>query len=297
MGSFRAVALAGVIPWIPAVPPVPPLPEVAPACMAASLQPDFFVQGATGSLAGGVALTNRGAAPCSLLGHVSVRFLDGSDPAGLTQYALKPIPADPGVPLPSLRALQPRQAAFVGIWWSNWCGDAAPTRIGFTLPTGEELVFPLGASARCDAPSAPSTLGVRPTEPRAPQKPPGSRLPLEADIVEKERSGPKLIPTVHGRRGRLATFHVALTNVSRHPFRFGPACPLYVEGTGLGLPHELHVLNCRPVGVVTPGARVVFEMRIRVPRHAPLGRDSLTWELAPTLELPPFAGGVIVVTR
>jgi hypothetical protein len=297
MGSFRALALASVIPWIPAVPPAPPVPPVAPPCTAASLESDFFVQGATGSLAGGVALTNEGVAACSLLGPVTVRFLDGSDPSGLMQYQLKPDPVDPGVPLPALGALQHGQSAFVAVWWSNWCGDSRPTRIGFTLPSGEELVFPLDKSSRCDAPSAPSTLGVGQPAPRAPQPLPASRLPLRAEIVETFRQGPKVIPGVRARRGGVARFRVALTNVSRRPFRFGRTCPTYEEGTGLDKPRELHVLNCRPVGVMAPGARVVFEMRVRVARDARLGRTSLTWELAPDTYLPPFAGGLLVVSR
>ncbi len=297
MGLLRSAALAGVIPWLPAVPPAMPVPPDAPPCVAASLAADFEVQGATGSLAGGVILANGAGAPCSLLGPVTVRFLDGSDPAGLTPYPLEPDPPDAGVPLPSLRALGPGEAAFVRVWWSNWCGDPAPTRIGFRLPSGDELTFPLSRSARCDAPAAPSTLGVGAPEPRASQPSLASRLPLAAAIVEQRAAGPKLIPTAYGRRGGTAVFHVALRNLSRRRFRFGPACPTYVEGTGLELPSELHLLNCRPVDTINPGERVVFEMRIRVPAAVPLGRNPLTWTLAPASYLPPFAGGVIVVRR
>ena len=119
MGLLRSAALAGVIPWLPAAPPATAVPPVAPPCVEASLATDFGVQGGTGSLAGALSLTNRGAVPCSPLGSVTVRFLDGSDPAGLTRYALSPNPPEPGVPLPSLRALQPGQAAFVRVWWKN----------------------------------------------------------------------------------------------------------------------------------------------------------------------------------
>jgi hypothetical protein len=70
-----------------------------------------------------VSLTNRGVTARSVLGSVTVPFLDGSDPAGLTQHALSPDRPDPGVPLPSLRVLQPGEAAFVRVWWSNWRGD------------------------------------------------------------------------------------------------------------------------------------------------------------------------------
>jgi Protein of unknown function (DUF4232) len=297
MGLLRSAALAGAIPWLPAVPPAAPVPPVAPPCVAASLAANFGIQGATGSLAGGVSLTNRGLTACSMLGSVTVRFLDGSDPAGLTQHALSPDRPEPGVPLPSLRALQPGKAAFVRVWWSNWCGDPAPTHIGFMLPSGDELTFPLSGSARCDAPSAASTLGFGAPEPLAPQPSHASRLPLAAELVEQWAVGPKPIATAHWRRGATAVFYIGLRNVSRRRFRFGPTCPTYVEGTGPGLPSELHVLNCRAVGALSPGEQVVFEMRVRVPATAPLGRNPLIWTLAPASYLPPIADGVIFVRR
>jgi hypothetical protein len=181
------------------------------------------------------------------------------------------------------------------VWWSNWCGDPAPTRIGLMLRSSTELTFPLSGQARCDAPSAPSMLGFGGPEPRAAQPGPATRLPLAAEIVERQAVGPKLTPTAHGRRGGTAIFHVALRNESHRLFRFGPTCPTYVEGMGLELPSELHLLNCRPVGTISPGERVVFEMRIRVPATTPLGHDPLTWTLAPASYLPPLAAGVIVV--
>ena len=107
----------------------------------------------------------------------------------------------------------------------------------------------------------------------------------------------KPIGTPHWRRGATAVFYLGLRNVSRRRFRFGPMCPTYVEGAGLGLPGELHLLNCRPVGTLSPGERVVFEMRVRIPATAPLGRDGLIWVLAPASYQPPLAVGAIFVRR
>ena len=296
MRMLRAATLASVIPWLPVIAPAAPLPPVASPCTAAGLHAELSLQGATGSLAGGVVLTNRGASPCSLLGRIEVRFLGGSDPAGVVRSALAPDRPDPGVPLPSLRAPRPGQSAFAGLWWSNWCGHPAPTRLALRLPYGEELDLPISdGGPRCDAPGSPSSLGVRQLEPRPTQPKPSTRLPLAAAIVEHEHIGPKVIPLVRGRRGGTAVFHVALTNTSRRPFRFG-SCPVYVEGTGLDEPPELYVLRCRPAGTIQPDASVVFEMRIRIPRGARLGQHPLTWELGPATYLPPFAGGVLAVT-
>lgn len=117
-------------------------------------------------------------------------------------------------------------------------------------------------------------------------------MPFTAAIVEQLPEG---VPGVTGSRGQTVTFHVKVTNRSARPFRFGNPCPNYVEGSGSGQPTEVHVLNCRPVGAIAAGASVVFEMRIRVPDSAPIGRDALTWALAPATYEPPSASGVLLV--
>jgi hypothetical protein len=297
MQLLRAAVVAGVIPWIPAIPRAAPVPPIAPTCRSAALEARLGLQGATGSLAGGVSLTNRAGEPCSLRGRVAVRFLDGSDPAGVDLTTFAPQQPEPGVSIPSLRALRRGESVFVRIWWSNWCGEPSPTKLGLRLPSGDVIDLALGTGApRCDAPARPTSLAVGRAEPRPARPRPSTRLPLAARIVEQDRLGAKVIPSVHGRRGRSAVYHVALTNRLSRAFHFGASCPIYAEGTGLDQPVELHVLNCRVVGTMEPGSRVVFEMRIRIPRGLSPGRHALTWELAPASYLPPFAGGTIVVT-
>jgi hypothetical protein len=299
MRWVSTVLVTGVIPWISAAPPPAPVPPVAPKCRAAQLDFNLELQGATGSSAGGVLLRNRGPSPCSLLGRVEVRLLDGSDPSGVEVTKLAPERPEPGIPSPSLRALRPGEHAFVRIWWSNWCGDPPPTKVGLRLPAGDQVVLRhIPLVPRCDAPDGPSTIGVgRPASWVGGSPAPSTRLPLSASIVENKAFGPKVIPLVHGRRGHTAVYHIALTNTSSRPFHFGAACPTYVESVDLDTGSELHVLNCRPVGTMRPAARVVFEMRIRVPPGVRPGKHPLTWELTPASYLPPFAGGVIMVTR
>jgi hypothetical protein len=288
--------LAAVVPWVAAVPPAPVAPRTDRPCAAGSLRAELGLQGATGSLAGGVVFTNRGPRPCSLLGPVRAQLVGGRDRAGVRLRAAPAEPSQPGVPHPWLRALRTGDSAFLRIWWSNWCGRPRPAALGVAVG-GLSFRLPLQGTARCDAPGAASTLSVGPLEPRAPQPLPSSRLPLAAAIVEQLELGPKTVPGIRGRRGHSAVYHVALTNTSPLPFRFGKACPAYAEGTGLGLPVELHVLNCHPVREIRPRQTIVFEMRIRVPSSAPLGRDALTWTLAPATYEPPFAGGVVLVGR
>ena len=295
MHRLRAAAVAGVIPWIPAVPPAQPVPRLAPPCRAAALRAELGLQGATGSLAGGVVLTNRGRSVCSLRGNPRARFLDGVDPSGVERTALPAFDRPSGTPHSSLRALHPGESAFVRLWWSNWCGRPSPMRLALTV-SGAEFDLRVDGSSRCDAASAPSTLAVGPLETRELQPRTGSQLPLSAAIVDELHLGPKAVPGVRARAARTAVFHVGLTNTSSSPYRFGATCPSYVEGTGLGERTESHLLNCRPVGAIGPGETAVFEMHVRVPGRA-TGRIPLTWTLAPATYLPPFAGGVIVVLR
>jgi len=223
-----------------------------------------------------------------------VRFLDGSDPAGVKPAALPSRRPDVGAVYPSLRALRHGESAAVEIWWSNWCGSPSPTKLALELSTGT-LVLPVDFSSRCDAPKISSTLSYGPLQPVAEQPNRASRLPLAAEIME-QLPGLKHVPGVRGRPGGTAVFHIVLTNTSGRPFRFGADCPTYVEGTGLDEPSQLHVLNCRPVALIGPRQSVVFEMRIRVPANA-TGSIALTWTLAPTTYEPPFVGGVILVER
>jgi hypothetical protein len=294
MHRLRVVAVAGVIPWIPAVPPASVVPPLAAPCAVSSLHASLELQGATGSLAGGVILTNRGARPCSLLGPIRARFLGGVDRSGVRTTALARLRPEPAT-YPSLRSLRTGESAFVDIWWSNWCGTPPPARLALTLPAGE-LQLRVEGSARCDTPGRPSTLGVGPLQPRALPPPRGSHVPLAATIVDELHLGPKQVPGTRARAGGSAVFHVSLTNTSNQTFRFGATCPAYVEGTGLDQPAQLHLLNCHAVPTIPAGMTIVFEMRVRVPPKAS-GRIPLTWTLAPETEQPPFAGGVILVER
>lgn len=279
------------------------MPPVAPACHAAQLAAHLELQGATGSTAGGILFRNIGSQPCSLLGTVRVRLLGGSDPAGVELTgATTPYRSSPGVPAPLMRSIHHGEHAFVQIWWSNWCGEPRPTRMEARLPSGDAIVLsPIPLVPWCNSPGAPSTLWVGRPGPWIAGATPSTRLPLTAAIVEHKAYGAKVIPLVRGRQNQTAVYHVALTNTSGRPFRFGARCPKYVETPGFDpkteepIASDLHLLNCRPAGALAPGAHVVFEMRIRVPRRLHLGSQPLTWTLAPASYLPPFAGGVLQV--
>src|SRR5207247_6073377 len=74
--TAAAAASSGpVIPWLDQRPvQAAAHPPLAPPCSARELHAHLFLQGATGSLVGGVDFTNAGSSPCSLLGWPQVTF-------------------------------------------------------------------------------------------------------------------------------------------------------------------------------------------------------------------------------
>jgi len=286
-------------------------PPLAPPCRAGQLRAQLFLQGATGSLVGGVELTNAGSVPCALLGWPRLSFTGAA--VASTRWRVKRLarsPEPPDVladPPGSLRALAPGKTASVALFWSNWCGPGSqpaggpgqpPDGLRLGLRSGTTLVVPLTQAPRCDAPQDPSTLSVAPFTPTARRLPASSRLPLKVAIV-----GPRPVKIKPGlrafraRRGELLHFRVALTNTGNRPFRFArTSCPIYIEQM-LPAPAQPYVLNCRPVAPIAPHRSVLFEMQIPIPANARLGNNSLTWELAPKTHEAPFAPAAVWVVR
>jgi Protein of unknown function (DUF4232) len=293
------VALHPVVPWLALHPAkAPPAPPLAAPCRASDLHARLFLQGATGSLVGGVDVRNAGAAPCSLLGYPRVSFTG----AASVRWRLKLLAASPAPldvladPPGSLRALAPGKSASVAIFWSNWCGappDALSLGIG-----GARIAVPIARAPRCDSPQFPSTVSVAPFAPTTRRLPESSRLPLRVAILGNRpvRVKPGLRAfRVH--RGELLRYEVAVTNTGPQPFRFAStSCPVYVESLAPLAP-QVYVLNCRRVGAIAARATVVFAMQIRIPAAARLGVGSITWELAPRTYQAPFAAAGVDVVR
>jgi hypothetical protein len=119
-----------VVPWLNQRPAkASPSPPLASPCEARELHAQLFLQGATGSLVGGVNLLNVGTTSCSLVGRPKISFSGAA--AAATQWQVKELaasPAPPDVladPTGSLRALRPGKSAKVSLFWSNWCGPGA----------------------------------------------------------------------------------------------------------------------------------------------------------------------------
>jgi hypothetical protein len=141
-----------------------------PTCTAVQLTATIFWQGATGSLAGPILLTNRGHAPCSLTGKPNVALR--GDGQNLPVQRVSIGSSDLQMPVQHL-VLIPGARADVQLQWLNWCGRSFPGGVRPVIRIDHTTVRPkwqgparLGvATARCDAPDAPSLLYVGPYEP------------------------------------------------------------------------------------------------------------------------------------
>ena len=80
-----------VVPWLDQRPvKASAHPPLALPCRGSTLRAQVFLQGATGSLVGGVNLLNAGSAPCSLLGWPKVSFTGAA--ASTTPLQVKELP-------------------------------------------------------------------------------------------------------------------------------------------------------------------------------------------------------------
>jgi hypothetical protein len=303
---------APTIPWLDQRPvKASAHPPLAAPCRADRLHAHLFLQGATGSLVGGVDLTNAGRSTCSLLGWPKLSFTGSTAAATrvrIKRLARSPQPLDVLADPPgSLRALAPGKSASVSLFWSNWCGPGNPCGGNTSTPPGglriafrshTNLVVPLAQAPRCDAPQAPSLVSVAPFTPTPRRLPARSHLPLRVTIV-----GPRPVEVKPGlrafrvRRGELLHYRIALTNTTSKPFRFArTSCPTYIEQIIPAAPQP-YVLNCRGVTEIAPHRSVLFAMQIPIPNNARLGNNSLTWELAPRTYEAPFGPAALWVVR
>ena len=281
-------AVVGVIPCVPAEPPPTPHPPPARPCRAAELRVvSYEVQGATGSLAGGVVLRNAGA-PCSLVGRPQVTF---DSPQIVTEGSFRWPDSDPVPPSFSMRAIPTGARVGFDLWWSNWCG-LPPATMLVGLPHGGGVVrVEAGGAPRCDSTFDASSISVSTFRQMTPQAALSTHLPFAIGF----RQAPVAV-----RAGSVLRFEVTLRNTGAKPFRFG-SCPAYVESlVETTIIDELHVLNCRPAGAIAPGGTRVFAMQMRVPARA-AGREwALFFELGPHTyepdQAPPGANPMVAVS-
>ena len=295
LAGCRGGEKSDVVPWLPAAPPQadPIVVSLAPPCDADQLRGRLRVQGAGGTLVGGIAVRNTGEDACSLTGRASARLVGGTAPETRWRVlAMKAQPWNTGpivASLASVRAIEPGHQAWVALFWSNWCpagtrlttSGEPPKALLLGLPADRELRFPIrGFVSRCDAPRSASRLGIAPFRPLGREPARSTRIPLRASFNGVARPEVKFgTPELRAPRGGVLRYRIALTSRLKTPFAFS-ACPVYEQRAFTHL-REAYVLSCRAAGAFAPGERKVFAMELKVPADAPLGRQPLVWVLGP----------------
>jgi hypothetical protein len=284
----------------------------APACRARQLRVEGeglqLVPGTQNGGTGGIVFVNGGSRPCRLTGRPTVRFVGGTAPPKQEQRELgADPPAFPSVApaSESLLALAPGERAVLGVEWENWCPRASvaakqkgvqpPKALRVTLPGhSSSLDVRYSAVVSCVHQKQPSVISVRPFAPHPLQaKTAFTNVPMTVKLHPLDGGG----GTLRGRRGQDLRFSVELRNASSTETVRFDQCPLVAEKFAPIGSTEAHQLNCRAATAIRPGAVQWFEMRVRVPKEAPLGANGLFWRLDPAGEFGPQAVARVVVER
>ncbi len=248
-------------------------------------------QGATGSMAGWLALTNEGHAPCVLSGSPRlIRLRSGTtilDPLTYTAGKDAGPGNETGAAGPVL--LRPGDQAAAFLLWTNWCSTMLPdvtvTALLVTLPAGGSPIVAgptspgpgLGSTPRCGQPMMGSTFTAYAFVPVPPPTP----------VYEPQATSVVLsVPSSATAGGDLA-FTVTLTNRGTNPAVLSP-CPTYtedliVDGRALKPPApQQFLLNCAAIGpALASGASVTLQVHYAVPFVLPPGPVELVWGMDP----------------
>jgi len=154
--------------------PLTVLPAVHPGRTAsgpASLRASVLLQGATGSLLGGVNLRNAGGTACTLRGRPLVQLRDANGVRlNARQHPVPPLWQQLGQRKPrgwpTVR-LAPGGKAQVFVQLRNWCVvPAKPVFFHIYLPgAGERVIAPARITLSCNVPQEPVDLSIGPVEP------------------------------------------------------------------------------------------------------------------------------------
>jgi hypothetical protein len=147
------------------------------SCTTGQLRVDASLEGAMGSVLGGILVSNYSSTKCTLTGYPSVALV-GADLATITsgyevrrtepQWKADHLAKPARWPVVTLR---PGAAASVRFQWSNWCGsgsDASPF-LKIRIPgSGRAPVNGMdGVQPPCNGRGVPSTISIGPFEPAA----------------------------------------------------------------------------------------------------------------------------------
>jgi hypothetical protein len=302
-GSDKQVQqpLAPAVAWTSTPPPqVAERKPVERACRASELKVPAQVKFVP-RLQGGIALAvvrNTGMRACRLTGRPRVTFVKKGGPVQVDRPTATTPSNFPDVTYPqsSLLALRPGESAALTVSWDNWCDlvvkgqpHVPPSALRITLPAGRGVLdADYNAVPPCIDPSAPSTIGVSVFQASLiPSGRPWTKSLLVASVPRQP---------VHAKRGAILRYRVVLKNRFGGTVRFD-TCPAYIQQLAPRGQIEAFDLNCAAAHPIRPGKSLAFAMRLRVPKHAPLGPNGLFWELDPFGGRGPQVHARVVVER
>ncbi len=284
-----------VVPWTDATaPPEPARPTPRPVqagtrtCGPGDLAATAEWQGATGSMAGGIQVTNVSSTACVLEGPPKLVVIEAGKRTMVTAYVPGAGPGPAGTEPPGPGLLEPGDRGSWWLFWSNWCGaDLLPTAVRVSLPGGNGTLVAvpgasrvgpgIGGTPRCDAPDSPSSLTAMAFEYRPPEPP----------LIESQPASVTISAPATATIGQDVRFTVALTNLGDQPAILEP-CPTYSEDLIVGglrlkpTADREYALNCSAIeDAFAPGATIVMEMRYPIPRYVGPGSAELLWSMDP----------------
>lgn len=267
-----------VVPWVyaPTQPSAPTTADTPPAPRPTDARPctahDVSVvvgegDGAGGHLLRDLRFRNVSESTCVLRGYPEVTATEPGQP-DVVGVDGSFFPSDGPANMP------PGASTFLGVETDTYCaarpggGGGGPLyhRVRVVLPSGDEISIeiPDGLDATCGLRLTPFSV-PRPEHP----DPPSSMSELTAVL--------QMPATVQA--GGVLSYVVALTNPTDQAVVLSP-CPAYLQTTSAPSPaKDIETLNCGPVGAITAGQTLRFEMRIEVPADAPDGPLHVFWNL------------------
>lgn len=262
----------------PAFPGTVADPSVA-WCRAGQLALSQSFQGATGSVAGVVVVTNTSPATCALQGQPAVH-VEAANGATLVASVPEPFYVDEWVRL----AAGTRASAEI-VWSPEFCNEPAPTRITVGLPhAGGTLSTAFSGHPRCDTPSSGTWFGASWSAGRLDvggfvSRTDGPFTSLAGLDARIDQADPSVAP------GATLDYQLHLQSMDAPSVALNPCLPyrerLVAHATQRVLVEEDHLLNCGEAPEITdPQSNhdTVFDMQLVVPASAPAGDYDLLWQ-------------------
>jgi len=322
-GSVSTLATAPpstYVPWVPLPPahvdPMPPpagtpiaVPPGTPSCLASQLEGRMIGRYSNMSNPDApVVLRNAGGSACSLEGFPDLAVLDPSGrtldrvsgATGIGTYydsTLQPVPVlmEPGTaPLDTAvdwghgQGLKPGQAFFNVEW------------IGCTLQRAATLVIGLpGGGGRFSIRFDTTTNGLDvcshdvPLR-RGPFDPTGISWNPDRHLLDVEATISMPVDTV--KRGTTLVYFVTLRNRSAEDYVLKGSCPDFWEGVTAEKMSPSFELNCAPVGTISPGESVTFQMKLDVHAGITPGPTTLLWNVFDRRVIADYPSAQITIT-